>query len=200
MFLVGIEAVSGFVQDQHIGIVQDRLRQPHPPAKPLGERIDRLVQHAGQSGLRHGPVPRRAGGRAMQIADPGDKAQKFARGHFAISGGAFRQIADFGLRPERVTADVVAADARRAAVGRQKAGHHLHGGGFARPIGPQETQNLALPDNKGQAGHCRDRVKTLGEVFNFEHSPEHKQGREVRLKKEAGLRKRTCPEGMTWSI
>ena len=71
--------------------------------------------------------------------------------------------------------ELAAANARRAAIGRKKPRHHLHGGGFARAVGAQKAKNLALGDGKRQPGHGRDRVKTLGEVFNFEHSPQRKK-------------------------
>ena len=45
VLLVGIEPVGRLVQDQHVGIVDQRLREAGAMAEALGERVDRLVQH-----------------------------------------------------------------------------------------------------------------------------------------------------------
>ena len=67
MFLVGIQPVGGLVQDQHFGIVQDRLRQADAAAKALGQGFDRLVQHALKLGAGDGAFGRAAGGGARQV-------------------------------------------------------------------------------------------------------------------------------------
>ena len=69
MLLVGVEPVGGFVQHQHVGIVQDRLGQADPAAKALGQGLDRLVQHALKLGSGDGAgawrsLPRRRTSRA----------------------------------------------------------------------------------------------------------------------------------------
>ena len=48
VLLVRVEAVGGLVQDQHLGIVDQRLREAGAVLVALGQRVDRLVQHRRQ--------------------------------------------------------------------------------------------------------------------------------------------------------
>ena len=46
VLLVRVEAVGRLVEDQHLGIVQDRLREADAPPIALRQRVDGLVEHA----------------------------------------------------------------------------------------------------------------------------------------------------------
>jgi hypothetical protein len=48
VLLVRVEAVGRLVEDQHLGLVHQRLREAGAVAVALGERVDRLVQHRGE--------------------------------------------------------------------------------------------------------------------------------------------------------
>ena len=100
MFLVGVEAVGGLVQHQHLGIVQDRLGQADAAAKALGQGFDRLVQHALKFGSGDGAFRRGLCRLARQSADPGDEMQELAR-------------ASFRHRRARLRADSPASSGRR---------------------------------------------------------------------------------------
>ena len=52
-------------------------------------------------------------------------------------------------------ADIEAGDRARAAAGRENAAEHADGGRFARPVGPQETEDFAPVDLEADAidGH-----------------------------------------------
>ena len=45
VFLVRVEAVGRLVEDQHLRVVQDRLREADAALEALGQGLDRLVQH-----------------------------------------------------------------------------------------------------------------------------------------------------------
>ena len=144
VFLVRIEAVGRFVQDQHVRIVQQGLGQAHPPGKALGQGLDRLIEHGGK--LRHLDDPahglRPAG--AAQAPARADEIQKAARRHVGIERRALRQIADAGLGRDGGVPDIVAADDGGARRRRQEAGDHLHGCRLPGAVRAEETENLAL--------------------------------------------------------
>ena len=53
VLLVRIEAVGGLVHDQHLGIVDQRLREAGAVPVALGKRVDRLVQHRLEEAQLH---------------------------------------------------------------------------------------------------------------------------------------------------
>src|SRR5690606_34575427 len=82
---------------------------------------------------------------------------------------AFRQVADLPLGLEGVALDVATEDAGGAGGRRQEPGEHLHGGGFAGPVGAEKAQHFPLLDLEAQAVHGRVLRKTLGQVSYFDH-------------------------------
>ena len=50
VLLVGIEAVGRLVHDQHLRIVQDRLREADAALEAFGEGLDGLVEHGPEAG------------------------------------------------------------------------------------------------------------------------------------------------------
>src|SRR6185437_1789459 len=98
-----------------------------------------------------------------------DEAEKLARGHVAVSGRAFRQVADLLAGGDAIGLDIVAQDAGAARCGRQIARHHLHGGGFARAVGAEEAEHLALGDNEIDSGDRYERSEVFGQALDFNH-------------------------------
>jgi hypothetical protein len=150
VLLIGVEPVGGFVQDQDLRIVYQCLSQADAAAKPLGERFDHLFDHRRESE----PVDDDAAALPPpfpgEAAHVGDKIQKFAHRHFAITRGAFRQVSHAGLGRHRRPFDVVPAHRDLAGGRRYEARDHAHGRGLARAVGAQESQHLA-----GCHGKCQ---------------------------------------------
>ena len=65
VLLVRVEAVGGLVQDQHLGVVDQRLREAGAVAVALGQGVDRLVQHRVEEAALDG-----ARARAFFFASP----------------------------------------------------------------------------------------------------------------------------------
>ena len=59
VLLVGIEAVGRLVHDQHLGVVQDRLRQADAALEALGEGLDGAVEHRLEPGVCSTAMPAR---------------------------------------------------------------------------------------------------------------------------------------------
>jgi hypothetical protein len=110
MFLIRIEPIRGFVQDQRLGIVDEGLSQSHAAPKAFGESLDDLVDDGRQrEPVDHHVAPLTASGTG-QAADIGDEVEKLCDRHLAIAGCAFRQIAHTRFGGDRLAFDVVSTD------------------------------------------------------------------------------------------
>ena len=143
MLLIRIQAIRRFIENQHGGIVQNRLRQTDAASKALRQRVDALLanrvelqmfEHVAQ------PVAAVLGAQAAQV---GDKVQKAAHRHFAVAGRAFGQVAQAGFGRQWRRPDIVAAETGAARTGRDEARQHAHRGGLASAIGAEKTQHFA---------------------------------------------------------
>ena len=91
-----------------------------------------------------------------------------ARGHVAVAGRPFREIAELRLRQLGELQHVDAGDTGAAGVGLQEACEHLHGGGLSGAIGAQEPQHLALPDSERDAVDGDDLAETFLQIGSFD--------------------------------
>ena len=110
VFLVGVEPVGRLVEDQHLRIVQQRLRDPDAAPVALRQGLDRLVQNFGDVDHLDHPADAQLGFAAGKAADSGDEAEKLGGRHVGIGGRALGQVADAALGRDRLLGDVVAAD------------------------------------------------------------------------------------------
>ncbi len=180
MFLVGVEAVGGLVEDQHTRVMENRLSQADTAFEALGQRLDALRQHLLQLHLLHRALDAQLLLGAAQAAHLGDEFEKTTHRHVAIARRAFGQVTDLPLGLEGLGLDIATEDARGAGGRRKKAGEHLHGGGFAGPVGAEKAQHFAWLDLERQVIDCRVLRKTLGQVSYFDHglSPSRKGPRQ----------------------
>ena len=88
----------------------------------------------------------------------------------AVAGRALRQIAHFLLGLQGLTLNIEAADRGRTAIGCQKARQHLHGGGFAGPVGPEKTEHFARLDVKRQIVDGGVIAEALGQAVYAYHA------------------------------
>ncbi len=153
MLLVRIEAVGGFVQDQHLGIVDDGLGQTHAPPEALRQRLDDLVDDRRQpQAFDHdvAPLPPLCAGKA---ADVRDEIQKLTDRHFTVAGRALGEIAHAGFGGDGRAFDVIAAHRYLAGGRRDESGDHAHGGRLPGTVGAQESQHLARCHGERQVVH-----------------------------------------------
>ena len=177
--LLGVQAHGGLIQNQHLGETQQGLGQAHPLPVALGQVAQQPAPHAGDAGELHypgrllSPVP------LGHLFQPGGKLQVLLRRHIQIQGRLLGQVADglFGLL--RLLGDAVAVHQDLPFRGAQVAGHQVHGGGFPRSIGAEESENLAVRHSKGQVVHRQMAAVPLDQVAYFDHrtGPPHIQWR-----------------------
>ena len=169
MLLVGVEAVGGLIEDQHARVMQDRLGQANAALEALGQRLDALLQHLLQLHLLHRALHALLLLGTAKATYLGDKFKKTTHRHVAVARRTLRQITDLPLGLEGLGLNIAAEDARRAGGRREKAGKHLHGGGFAGPVGAEKAQHFPWLDLERQVIDCRVLRKTLGQVSYIDH-------------------------------
>ena len=136
MFLVGIEPVGGFVENQHGRIVHNGLSQAHPPLESLGEGVNRLMRHPLEIHFFHGFCHPAIQLRATKPAHFGNEHQKTQRCHLSIGRGPFGQVPQAFFGFERLLLYIEAVDLGSAPGRSQKTRNHFHGRGFSRAVGP----------------------------------------------------------------
>src|SRR5271157_3501927 len=74
-------------------------------------------------------------------------------------------------REQRVALHGVALEQDLARSRLEQPGDHLHGGGFARAVGPEVTRDFAGTRGEADVVHGGDAGETLGNLAKFEHKP-----------------------------
>ena len=161
---LGVEAVGRLVEDQDLGIAQQRGGEPEALAHPEGELAHPPAGGAGEIDEVEDFVDPIGGHLPGQRLDPQVVAGRAAR----VGAGGFQHRADpverVGQLPVRATAD------RGGAFGRlHQTQEHSQRGGLARPVGAEETDHRAGVDLEAEmvdGGQCSE---TFGEVVDFDH-------------------------------
>ena len=103
-----------------------------------------------------------------EAVDPAEKGEVFLAGQVIVQGKALGHITDvlfdLGVFPD----DVETSHLTLAAGGQEQPVEHADGGGFARPVGPQETENLPPVDLKADVVHRLKIPEMAGEIFDHD--------------------------------
>ena len=101
----------------------------------------------------------------VQAVDAAEKGEVFLPGQVLIEGKTLGHVTDvvfdLGVFPD----DVEAPHPALAAGGQQQPVEHADGGGFARPVGPQEAENLPPVDLKADVVHRLEIPEMRGRDF-----------------------------------
>ena len=143
MDLTGVEADGRFVEHQHGGIVNQRLRQSDALTITLRKLTANPVGHVGESADLEHVLDSAIDGHPADAAKFRDKAQVALDAHIAIERRGFRQVADAASGFERVGEDVEPVDFDSALARRHEAGNDAHGGGFAGAVRAEKAENLS---------------------------------------------------------
>ena len=173
--LGGIQANGGFVQNNHFGAAQQRGGNANALAVAFGQVADQPLFHFLQSGALHGVLYILHAisflFHAFQLAD---KHQVFLHGHIGIQRRNFRQVADAGFGLLGLFLNIMAVNGNGAARGRKIPGDHVHCGGFAGAVGPQQAVNTAVLHSEADIIDRGVFSVTLGQMLDFDqwmHSP-----------------------------
>ena len=168
-FLVRVQAVGGFVENQHLWIVQECLGEAGPVAVALRERVDRLLGHGIEEAGLDGAFDRVIFFGAFEATDRCAKFEESDDRHVIVERGGLGEVADFGFGLAWVVDDRDPADLGIAGGGRDEAGDHAHGGGFSGAIWSEETKDFALFHGEREMVHGAFGAELFGEVVDFDH-------------------------------
>ena len=129
-----VETRGGFVEQQHLGPAEQRLREARALRESLRESVDGFVQavaHAGRLGDR---VDLAHEVRAVETGERGVYVQEALQRHGLRQAQAFGQIADAASR--RRVEGIETPQPRRAARGPRKAEQQAQRGGLPAPFAP----------------------------------------------------------------
>jgi hypothetical protein len=169
VFLVGIEPIGRLVQDEHVGIMNDRLGEAGAVTKAFGKRVNALVEHGFQEAHLHRPVDGPLLGVPSQAAQFCSKAEESMHGHIGVSRGVLRQVPDQRLAGIG-SSTMSNPPTHRARSGRDKSCNHAHGSRFSSAVGAEKAENLASFHGERDVVHGQLRTKRLGQILNFNHS------------------------------
>jgi hypothetical protein len=137
-----IEAVRGLVEDEHLGVVDERLREPDPLAVALRQMAEHAVGDAPEgAGLDHA-VERLVERRAPDAAQLRREAEVGHHAHLVVERRILGEMADAAAHLGRLLEDVVAGDLHGALGGGEVPGDHPHRRRLPGPVGAEEPEDL----------------------------------------------------------
>ena len=167
--LLGVEACGRLVENQHVRVVNDRLREPDPLAVAFGEFRAQPVRHVVDSSALHyrlNPLPTFRGRHPFDLRH---KGEVFDHAHVGIKRRRFRQIPGPAFGLDWLIENVEAGDNRLALGWRDKAGEDAHRRRLAGAVGPQEAEDFAALHAEADVLDGRHAPVALREVLNLYH-------------------------------
>ena len=164
----GIQACERLVQDEKVGIIEQRLRNTRALQHALRIRLQRTLRGVGQSDLLEEHICTRTNRLLVESADATVEVEQFARIEIRIVIGNFRHIADTGAR---LRIRWIAPHHRNRPFGRlDQPEEHLDRGRLASTVGAEKTHDLALPERKRQPGHGLDLSEPPRNILNRQNA------------------------------
>ena len=149
--------------------MNDRLRETGAMPESLRERVDALMANRLEEAHVDGAIDRLGLVRAVDAAHLGAKTKEALDGHVRVKRRTLRQVAHQALGLDRFFRHVVAADFHHARRGRNVAGDHSHGSGFAGTVRPEKAQNLPPFHGERDIVHGVLWPESLAQVLDFYH-------------------------------
>ena len=167
--LFGIEAGGGLVEDEHIGVVNERLREAD--ALPVAFRQLRALSigHVGDARAFHHGLHALFALGDRDIFYLRDERQVFDDAHVRIERRRFGKIPGAALRLDRLIEHVEARDDGFAVRGRHIARQNPHRRRLAGAVRAEEAENLAALDSEADVVDRRHFAVAFREVLNLDH-------------------------------
>jgi hypothetical protein len=110
-----------------------------------------------------------AGLSLVQPPDTGGELQVRADGHVRVQRDRLGEVADVPAPLQRIVSHVVVGYPDIPSGGHEVAGENAHRGGLARPVGSQQTNDLALLDIEADIVDGEALAVVLGEILDSDH-------------------------------
>ena len=164
-----VQAHGGFVQNDDLGVAQQRLGDAYTLPVTFGQVGNAAVAHSVNAGFLDDFLDLTVQFLAVQALCFAHKSQIFHGGIIQIQGRVFGQIPDLALGFVRVLKDVEPVDAHMAGSGRKAAGHNVHGGGLAGAVGPQKAVYMPFFNFEGDVVDRQEIPVVFAQVLNGDH-------------------------------
>ena len=169
VFLVGVEAIGGFIEDENFGVMKEGLCQARAMPVSLGEGNEGLVPPGLQeAGFDHA-VDSFFPGQSGESPDAGAEAEKTENRHIGIEGGGLGEVSDLPFGVLRLICNRDPADFHVAMGGGEKSGDDPHGGGFPGTVRTEESKDFTLLYREGEVIDSCLVTKLLSEIIDFDH-------------------------------
>ena len=167
------------VEEQH-GRTGDQARTDvKAPPHPAGVRPDQPVGGLGQGKALEHVLGAAAVLALLEVVPEPDELEILAAGEQLIDRGVLAGEPDHRAQRSGVGDDVVAGDARAAAVGPQQGRQDPHQGRLAGPVGAQQGEHPALLGCKVDAGQRCRRSEAFRDGLHLDHRSGHLKPRNV---------------------
>ena len=167
--LVGVQPVGRLVEDEHVRVVQQGLRQADATLEALRERLDRLVQDGGDVRALDDLPDRPPARRSEQMAHVGDEPEVGGGGDVAVGGRSFRQVAEAALRGDRIDGHVDSADLDASGARGEEPRDHLHRGRLAGAVRSENAEHLATVHGERDAVHGEKVAEPPAQALDGDH-------------------------------
>ena len=165
----GIQARRGLVEDEHRGIMDERLGQAEPLLHPLGEPVDVIVSLVGQVEQVEHFADDLLAVRTGDLVGDGEEVEELPDFHAVVDAEIVGHEADDPPDRHRLGGDRVARDAPLAERRPQQGGQESDRGALAGAVGPDEAEDLALTDGEAQVVDGDEITVILREVDHLDH-------------------------------
>src|SRR5581483_8790631 len=167
--LLRVEAGGRFVEDQHVGVVDDCLREADALLVPLRQFAALPLRHIGDARPIHdgaNAIGAPGGGDAFDLRH---EAEILGDGHVGVERRRFRQVSGAALGFDRLVEDVEPGDERFAFSRRHVTGEDAHRRRLAGAVRAEEPEDLAALDAEAHVFYGGDAAVALGEVLDLNH-------------------------------
>jgi hypothetical protein len=140
--LLGIESRGGLVDDDELGVADQRLGDAEALAHAPGEPAELLLAHRREVGALEERVDRGlARLRVREALQPREVVEHLGRGHLGIDAELLGKIAEEPAHAILVAQHVDVVEGRRSAIGLLQRGERAHEGRLARAVRAEEAEH-----------------------------------------------------------
>ena len=168
----GVQAVDGLVQDQQLRVVHHCQGDGQPLFHAQGVLGVAFLVPVRQVHQLQRPFDVVG---ALEAPEPGEDLQVLGSGQVGVEPRGLDEAADAGQDALLVSLQRPSEDRHCAGCGGGQPQEHLHGGGLARPVAPQESVDAALLHMEIQVRDADLFPVALGQAFGFDDTVAHKR-------------------------
>ena len=164
---LGVDSGGGLVEQQQLGLVQDRGGQRQALLPAAGQAAGELALAVGEAQpidcLGYPPAA------SVHGIEAADEVEVLPDREILVEAEALRHVADLTLDRPRLLDDVVAEAAAAARIGREQAAQHADGRGLAAAVGAEEAADLAAIDLDRDMVDHGARPEALDQPLGVDH-------------------------------